>query len=132
MSHDRFDDAARAVTRVVFGGIGEVLLHDQKGWDPVVPADMRTSKLPPVADDGTAECSRCLSRMPFAQLDIANETYCCKPCGFKVAQLYAMANAPADLENHKIGRSWTGTLVALAVVAAAIGVCIVLYLIPPG
>ncbi|MBA3454439.1 MAG: hypothetical protein H0T42_15215 [Deltaproteobacteria bacterium] len=132
MSEDRFDTAARVVTRAVFGGLGEAVLHDQKGWDPIVPADMHTSKLPPVAEDGTAQCTRCLTRMPFAQLDIANESYCCKPCGFKAAQVHAMMTAPSDLENHKIGRSWTGTLIGLSVVAAALGIVILLYFIPPG
>ncbi len=132
MSNDDFDRAARIATRAVFGGLGVAVLTDPKGWDPVVPADMLTSKLPPVAEDGTAECTRCMTRMPFAQLDIANEAYCCKPCGFKAAQVHAMMTAPSDLENHKIGRSWTGTLVALAVVAVAIGLCVMLYLNPPG
>jgi hypothetical protein len=132
MSNDGFEDKARFVTHAVLGGLGEAVLFDQKGWDPVVPADMHTSKLPPVAEDGTAQCTRCMTRMPFAQLDIANESYCCKPCGFKAAQVQAMLTTPSDLENHKIGRSWTGTIVALVVVAFAIGCCVVLYLNPPG
>jgi hypothetical protein len=129
---ERTSDAARFITRAVFGGLGSAVLTDPKGWDPVVPADMLTSKLPPVAADGTAECTRCRTRMPFAQLDIANEAYCCRPCGFKAAQQSALLTTPVDLENHKIGRSWTGTLIGLAVVAMAIGLVIVLYLVPPG
>jgi hypothetical protein len=125
-------EIARRVIGAAFGGIGVAVLTDPKGWDPVVPADMHTSKLPPVAEDGTAECTRCRTRMPFAQLDIANESYCCKPCGFKVAQQSALLNTPKDLENHKIGRSWTGTLIGLGVVTMAVVLVIVLYMIPPG
>jgi hypothetical protein len=133
VSDDDFaSTAGRVATRIVFGRLGESILTDPKGWDPVIPADMYTSKLPPVAADGTAECWRCKTRMPFAELDIANEAYCCKPCGFKAAQMNALMTTPADLENHKIGRSWTGTLIVLGVVVMAIGLCVVLYLIPPG
>ena len=124
--------AARIVTRAVFGGLGEAILTDHSGWEPVVPADMHTSKLPPVADDGTAECTRCKTRLPFAQLDIANESYCCKPCGFKAAQVHAMMNTPSDLENLKIGRSWTGPLLGLALFAVAIAVPVIIYLMPSG
>ena len=85
-----------------------------------------------VADDGTAECTRCKTRMPFAQLDIADQFYCCKPCGVRAAQMSALMTTPSDLENHKIGRSWTGTLIGLAVVAMAFGLVILLYMIPPG
>ena len=129
---DAATTAARLVTRVVFGSLGETILTDHSGWEPVIPADMHTSKLPPVADDGTAECTRCKARMPFAQLDIANESYCCKPCGFKAAQVHAMMTSPTDLANHKIGRNWTGTVIGLAVVTAALGILVMLYMIPPG
>lgn len=123
---------ARKVARDVAGPLGTMgvtLLQDPKGWDPVVPADMHTSKLPPVAEDGTAECIQCKARHPFSTLTIANEMYFCAGCQAINTRRQALdAASRVDVDNVKIGRSWTGTLVGIGVALGALGVCIALYL----
>jgi len=124
--------AARIAARVVAGPIGSMgvnLLQDPKGWDPVIPADMHTSKLPPVAADGTAECIQCHTRHAFTTLTIANEMYFCAGCNAINSRQQALeAAAGVDVDNVKIGRSWTGTLVGVGVALAAVGVCVAIYL----
>jgi hypothetical protein len=105
---------------------GGALLRDHKGWDPIVPHDLHSSKLPPIAADGTGECWRCLQRVPFAELDIANEAYVCRPCAMRANQASASASAAqVNVDTVKIGRGpiW---IVPLAF-AIAIGVCVAVY-----
>lgn len=102
------------------------MLEDHKGWDPVVPHDLHSSKLPPLAADGTGECWRCKQRFAFAELDIANEAYACRPCSLRAAGAVAAATAAqVDVETVKIGRGplW---IVPLAF-AGAIGICVAVY-----
>src|SRR5262245_19314074 len=87
------------------GGLLGHVLTDHKGWDPVVPADLHANPLPPVADDGTAECWQCKTRLPFAQLDITGNTYSCRPCMLRTAQANAALDAQSvDVDHVKIGR----------------------------
>lgn len=109
--------------------MGVTLLQDPKGWDPVVPADLHSSKLPPVAEDGTAECIQCKTRHPFQTLTIANDMYFCAGCQAINTRRQALdAAAGVDVDNVKVGRNWTGTLVGLGVALGAIGICVAVYL----
>jgi hypothetical protein len=123
---------ARVAARSVAGSFGDLginLLQDPKGWDPVVPADLHSSKLPPVAEDGTAECIQCKTRHPFSTLTIANEMYFCAGCtAINTRRQAQEAASGVDVDNVKIGRSWTGTLVGLGVALGALGVCLAIYL----
>lgn len=108
------------------GGIGPAILKDHKGWDPVVPHDLHLSKLPPVADDGTAECWRCKSRVAFQQLDIVDEAYVCRPCSARATHAAAAASAAqVDVDTVKIGRGkWWVVPLAFA---GAFGICCAVY-----
>jgi hypothetical protein len=120
--------AAKAVAGPM-GSLGVGLLQDPKGWDPVVPADLHSSKLPPVAADGTAECIQCKTRHLFGELTIANEMFFCRGCTAINTRRQAQADAiGVDVDNVKIGRSWTGTIVGLGVALVALGVCVAIYL----
>lgn len=114
------------IAHAQMGGIGPGILKDHKGWDPVIPHDMRTSKLPPVGADGKAECWRCKARLAFEQLDIANEAYVCGPCSMRAAQAAAASSvAQVDVETVKIGR---GNMWVLPLAfAIAIGICVAVY-----
>jgi hypothetical protein len=124
--------AARIAARVVagpIGGLGVTLLQDPKGWDPVVPADLHSSRLPPVAEDGTAECIQCKTRHRYETLTIANEMYFCAGCHAMNTRWQAQQAAQGvDVDNVKVGRNWTGTLVGLGVALGAIGICVAVYL----
>lgn len=113
---------------VGMGGLAGAVLTDHKGWDPVVPDDLHLAKLPPVADDGTAECWQCRARLPFAQLDIAGQAYSCRPCALRTSQVAAAQQAASiDVDNVKVGRGrwWILPLCF----AGAIGICVALYLV---
>ena len=110
---------------VGLGGMAGIL-EDHKGWDPVVPHDLHTSKLPPVGEDGNVECWRCTSRLPFNDVDIVNEAYVCRPCGARATQLAAeTAAAQVDVDTVKIGRGrWWILPLAFA---GALAVCVAVY-----
>ncbi|MEO8549953.1 MAG: hypothetical protein ABI678_08260 [Kofleriaceae bacterium] len=97
------------------------VFDEHKGRDVIVPDDLHLAKLPPVAADGTAECWMCRERLPFAQLDITGDTYSCRPCVMRAAQV-AASQTPIDVDNVKIGhgRWWLIPLVVVAILAVAV------------
>jgi len=112
------------------GGRGLVRLLDEprsRGWDPVVPADLHSNPLPAVADDGTAECWQCKARLPFDQLDIARNSYSCRPCMLRTAKLLASHDAEAvDVEQVKIGRGrwWFWPLLVTTILVLSVVVIV--------
>lgn len=111
------------------GSMGVNILRDPKGWDPVVPADLHSSRLPPVAEDGTCECIQCKARHPFTAMTIVHEMYFCPACeGLNARRQAEAAAIGVDVDNVKIGRNWTGTIVGAAVGLAALGVCVAISL----
>ncbi|HEX5063867.1 MAG TPA: hypothetical protein VFV99_31020 [Kofleriaceae bacterium] len=118
--------AGRAVGIRGAGNVMRLLEEPQsRGWDPVVPADLHANPLPPVAEDGTAECWQCKTRLPFAQLDIAGNAYSCRPCMLRTAQANASHDAAAiDVDTVKIGRGrwWLWPLGALALTGLIVAI----------
>jgi hypothetical protein len=90
----------------------------------VVPPDLHLAKLPPVAADGTAECWMCRQRMPFAQLDITGDTYACRPCAMRAAQV-AAAQSPVDVETVVIGRGRWWLMPTIFVVVGVIAIAVI-------
>lgn len=135
------DELAGKVAKVAVDVVGEMvgignagsvlrLLEEPKsrGWDPVVPADLHANPLPPVAEDGTAECWQCKTRLPFSQLDIAGNAYSCCPCMLRTAQRNAAADvAHIDVDHVKIGhgRWWLWPLLVTTLLAVTIAVIII-------
>jgi hypothetical protein len=103
----------------------DAFLPESEGRDVVVPPDLHLAKLPPVAADGTAECSRCKQQFPFARLHIAGDAYACGGCLLRQAQVAAAQQG--DLANIKLarGRWWLVPALVLGVIAiVALGLLI--------
>lgn len=100
------------------------VFDEHKGMDVVVPPDLHLAKLPPVAADGTAECWMCRQRLPFAQLDITGDTYACRPCVMRSAQV-AAAQSPVDVETVVIGRGRWWLMPTIFVVIGVIAIAVI-------
>jgi hypothetical protein len=123
-------DVAGSVAKAALEELSGGLLKDQKGWDPVVPPDMHSSKLPPVAADGTAECIQCHARRPFGEMTIANEMYFCPPCTALNTRVAAQqAAAGVDVENIKIGRGVGAFFLRMGLALGAIALGIVVFVV---
>jgi hypothetical protein len=123
-------DVAGSVAKRAIEELSGGLIREQKGWDPVVPADLHSSKLPPVAADGTAECIQCRKRRPFGEMTIASEAYFCPPCQALSSRVRAQeAAAGVDVDNVKIGRGVGAFFVRLGLTLGAIALGIVVLVV---
>jgi hypothetical protein len=105
------------------GGLTRLLSEpSSSGRDVVVPHDLHLAKLPPLAEDGTAECWRCKQRLPFAQLDIAGQAYQCRPCMLRANQV-ATGHVDVDV---KIGRGRWWLLPSIFVTAGTAAIAIII------
>ena len=126
MDDEKLKRAGRAAAEVVDKIVGEnvgsltrTLLSDDHGtWDPVRPPDLHLAKLPAVADDGTAVCTTCGGRFPFAALDIAGDGYACRACAI------GPVTAPSPLRSglSPVAIATIALFVIAAVAAIAIAV----------
>jgi hypothetical protein len=135
---DKIFDAAlklgeKAIDQVASGAGGVVglgaILRDEKGWDPVVPPDLESARLPPVAADGTVECWGCGHRFAFADVGIVDQGYACRTCTAGHALAIARASAPADVDGVSLRSksAWLLPLAGLGFVAFVV-IGIALYL----
>jgi hypothetical protein len=88
-------------------------------WSPVVPSDLHLAKLPPLDEAGRGECRHCAQHFAFAELDLIDNAYTCRPC--------ALARQPiakqVDEVSLKPGVSpWTIAICAMGVVAVAVAI----------
>ena len=115
-------EMARMAANAVLGAtLGLRIGGQHKGtWDPVVPADVH-KRLPPVAPDGTVECSGCAQRVSFANANIANECYVCAQCAFARNR----AAATPLPENVTLAKPKTGMFVLLGIAL----MCVALFLL---
>ena len=96
-------------------------------WSPTVPADLHLAKLPPLDADGMAACRHCATKRPFAELDIADNAYTCRPCALEATRAAAaQVAARTDVETVSVRAVWwRWPLVATVLLAAGIAFAVV-------
>jgi hypothetical protein len=88
-------------------------------WSPVVPPDLHLAKLPALDEAGRGECRYCNQHVAFADLDLIDNAYTCRPCALARQPIAK----PLGEVSLKPGVSpWTIAICAMGAVAVAVAI----------